>query len=114
VPSVTLYLRVGRSADVCVRLYALLPDRTALYLGASNRKVDRAEGFYAQPWLFDSFNLICRELPASSQVRAIVSLSDPSLWLSDNDMQTEVELHYGGDCPCTLSLPLQALATRND
>lgn len=114
VPSVRLYLRVRRTADMCVTLYALLPDRTALYLGASNRRVDRAEGLHALPWLFDSFNLICRELPVSSQVRAIVSLSDSSLWLSDNDTQTEVELHYGGDCPCTLSLPLQALATRKD
>lgn len=113
-PSITLYLRVERSADVCVRLYVLLPDSTALYLGASNRRVDQAEGPHALPWLFDSFNLICRELPVSSQLRAVVSLSDTSLWLSDNGTETEVELHYGSDCPCTLSLPLQALPTRND
>ncbi|WP_409488815.1 CocE/NonD family hydrolase [Pseudomonas promysalinigenes] len=113
VPGVTLYLRVACSADVCVRLYAVLPDLSAVYLGASNRRVERTDP-QPLPYQFDSFNLICRELPASSQVRVIVSLSDPSLWLSDNDTLTEVELHYGGDCPCTLSLPLQALPMRND
>lgn len=113
VPSVTLYLQVAQRADVCVTLYALLPDRTALYLGASNRRVGADVCDQTQCWLFDSFHLICRELPQFSRLRIIVSLTDSALWLSDNHSQTQVELLHGGDFPCTLSLPLQAFPARS-
>lgn len=113
-PQVILNLRAAHGADVCVTLYALLPDHTAVYLGASNRRIDAYRQGLAQDCVFDSFNLICRELPAASSLRIIVSLSDPTRWLSDNDPLTHVELRHGTDFSCTLSLPLQSMSARSE
>lgn len=106
-PTVTLHLQAAQDTDVCVSLYGLLPDRTAVYLGSANRRVSGDPELQVQPWHFDSFNLIFRELPPLSQLRMRISLSDPSIWLSDNNARTTLKVLCGGDCPCILSLPLQ-------
>nr|WP_243667193.1 CocE/NonD family hydrolase [Pseudomonas brassicae] len=95
--------------DICVTLYAVLPDRTAVYLGACNRRVQRtsarAAGLVAL--MFDSFNFIARALPAGSHLKLLVGLSSPTLWLTANTPDSVVQVLHGGGFASYLRLPVQ-------